>query len=394
MESEFGQESFFATVIMFVYLVFWIILSKKYKKSIQPNCSHEFIAVGKQYYRNLFLLFVYDLLFEIFIAGVFIHTNPMIDLAESITYLISGIIYAMLVLKIDKILTFPVSKKKFGKVWAILIILNSIVPYIISHLYVSGYFGNTGMYQPYVLYEHSFFIYYLIFILLQIGVIILIFLNAAKLKKLKKIYFTLCLGMVFCFCAGCYLLMIYFSDINKWDIKEGYRILSLIGQTIFLIGIIQTGKITLPDKTFNYSKQKERQPQYREPQYGLPQYNTIQYSQPLQRDLNQQYKSQPSLSKEERHKKISALFKISNRVRIQDVSNILGISRSELFSILEDDQSGLSGFKIEEDDLVATGDGASKDNIPGFLNSIDSQFDNWGDNENTKEGKVEDFEKF
>jgi NHL repeat len=88
-----------------------------------------------------------------------------------------------------------------------------------------------------------------------------------------------------------------------------------------------------------------------------------------------------------RFKKLFNLFKISSKVKLDDVQRILGMNREELLQSLMEWQNTLKGFKIDGDFLTLE-DASS---LGGLMGALDSQFDEWEEKEQTKEGKIEDF---
>jgi hypothetical protein len=88
-----------------------------------------------------------------------------------------------------------------------------------------------------------------------------------------------------------------------------------------------------------------------------------------------------------RFKKLFNLFKISSKVKLDDVQRILGMNREELLQSLMEWQNTLKGFKIDGDYLTLEDSGS----LGGLMGVLDSQFDEWEEKEQSKEGKIEDF---
>jgi Concanavalin A-like lectin/glucanases superfamily/FG-GAP-like repeat/Bacterial TSP3 repeat/PQQ-like domain len=88
-----------------------------------------------------------------------------------------------------------------------------------------------------------------------------------------------------------------------------------------------------------------------------------------------------------RFKKLFNLFKISNKVKLDDVQRILAMNREELLQSLMEWQNTLKGFKIDGDYLTME----DSNSIGGLMGVLDNQFDEWTEKEHSKEGKIEDF---
>jgi hypothetical protein len=105
--------------------------------------------------------------------------------------------------------------------------------------------------------------------------------------------------------------------------------------------------------------------------------------------------SGPQLTVAQQEKLVN-LFGISNKIRLEDLSSIVGINKTELFQVLMDKNSELKGFKIEGDYVIKEDVTAKpkKEDLSGFLEVLDDQFDDWGDKEKAKDGKIEDVTDF
>jgi hypothetical protein len=86
--------------------------------------------------------------------------------------------------------------------------------------------------------------------------------------------------------------------------------------------------------------------------------------------------------------KLLEIFKISNKVKLDDVQKILEMNREDLLNSLMEWEKDLKGFKIEGDYLIMK----SPDNLKGLMGVIDEQFKSWEIKEQSKEGKIEDFD--
>jgi Leucine-rich repeat (LRR) protein len=80
-------------------------------------------------------------------------------------------------------------------------------------------------------------------------------------------------------------------------------------------------------------------------------------------------------------KKFKKILEISQEVKKSEVAEYLGISEKELFAKMVD--WGMLGFKIKNDLIVV-------EDIEEFSAAVDQQFIEWGENEESKIGKVED----
>ncbi|MHA1372268.1 MAG: hypothetical protein ACTSRA_21425, partial [Promethearchaeota archaeon] len=81
--------------------------------------------------------------------------------------------------------------------------------------------------------------------------------------------------------------------------------------------------------------------------------------------------------------KLSSMLRSSTRLRIDDVSSLLGMERVALLSILLD-WSGRMGFKIDGDYIV-TSEGMD---VGAFIADLDRQFSEWSESEKDKRGKI------
>ncbi|UYP45943.1 hypothetical protein NEF87_002228 [Candidatus Lokiarchaeum ossiferum] len=90
-----------------------------------------------------------------------------------------------------------------------------------------------------------------------------------------------------------------------------------------------------------------------------------------------------------RMKRLENLFEVSNNVKINDVAQILGLSRIELITTLLDNKDNLSGFKLEQDTLIISN---AKD-LTGFMLVLDKDFQDWENNESSNQGKVSTLEQ-
>ena len=90
-----------------------------------------------------------------------------------------------------------------------------------------------------------------------------------------------------------------------------------------------------------------------------------------------------------RMKRLENLFEVSNNVKINDVAQILGLSRIELITTLLDNKENLSGFKLEQDTLIISN---AKD-LTGFMLVLDKEFQDWESNESSNQGKVSTLEQ-
>ncbi|MHA1372489.1 MAG: hypothetical protein ACTSRA_22550, partial [Promethearchaeota archaeon] len=81
--------------------------------------------------------------------------------------------------------------------------------------------------------------------------------------------------------------------------------------------------------------------------------------------------------------KLSSMLQSSTRLRIDDVSSLLGMDRVALLSLLLD-WSGRMGFKIDGD-FIVTSEGMD---IGAFMAGLDQQFSEWSESEKDKRGKI------
>ncbi len=101
--------------------------------------------------------------------------------------------------------------------------------------------------------------------------------------------------------------------------------------------------------------------------------------------------SSPRLSKAQRMDRMKRLFKISKKVSIDDLANTMQMDRSELFQDLISSPDALEGFQLDGDYLVIQDQSKVEDGVDTFMDSLDDQFNDWGQKETSKEGKVEEF---
>lgn len=80
--------------------------------------------------------------------------------------------------------------------------------------------------------------------------------------------------------------------------------------------------------------------------------------------------------------KLKALFKVSERVKIDDIASMLGTSRKDVFDKLLL-LSKSANFQISEDVVVI-----EKGQTDRLLSELDKQFGEWGTKEETKAGKI------
>lgn len=80
--------------------------------------------------------------------------------------------------------------------------------------------------------------------------------------------------------------------------------------------------------------------------------------------------------------KLKALFKVSERVKIDDIASMLGTSRKEAFDKLLV-LSKTVNFQINEDVVIL-----EKGQTDAMISELDKQFGEWGGKEQTKAGKI------
>ncbi len=80
--------------------------------------------------------------------------------------------------------------------------------------------------------------------------------------------------------------------------------------------------------------------------------------------------------------KLKALFKVSERVKIDDIASMLGTSRKEAFDKLLV-LSKTVNFQISEDVVII-----EKGQTDALISELDKQFGEWGTKEQTKSGKI------
>jgi tetratricopeptide (TPR) repeat protein len=83
--------------------------------------------------------------------------------------------------------------------------------------------------------------------------------------------------------------------------------------------------------------------------------------------------------------KLQDFLNMTSKAKLTDVASILSTDRDTLLSYLIENQSKLKGVKIDGDYLVV-------ENTADFMSSMDSNFNEWGDKELSKEGKIEGFD--
>jgi hypothetical protein len=80
--------------------------------------------------------------------------------------------------------------------------------------------------------------------------------------------------------------------------------------------------------------------------------------------------------------KLKALFKVSERVKIDDIASMLGTSRKDAFDKLLV-LSKTVNFQINEDVVII-----EKGQTDALISELDKQFGDWGNQEQTKSGKI------
>jgi hypothetical protein len=80
--------------------------------------------------------------------------------------------------------------------------------------------------------------------------------------------------------------------------------------------------------------------------------------------------------------KLKALFKVSEKVRIDDIASMLGTSRKDAFDKLLV-LSKTVNFQISEDVVIV-----NKGQTDALISELDKQYAEWGTKEQTKSGKI------
>jgi len=89
-----------------------------------------------------------------------------------------------------------------------------------------------------------------------------------------------------------------------------------------------------------------------------------------------------SSNSQERMKKLSKLFKISSRIKIEDLAGLLGLERLKLFNKLID-WSDQFAYEIDGDFLKV-----NKESLSDFIDTLDKQFVEWEKSEATGQSKI------
>ncbi len=101
-------------------------------------------------------------------------------------------------------------------------------------------------------------------------------------------------------------------------------------------------------------------------------------------------KSQFSTLNDNQVQKLKNLFRFSNRIKVEDLANVLHVKRNDLLDYLTAHPDVIEGFQLEGEYFEAKRD----QDVGDFLESLDKEFDDWQEKEQTKEGKVENVLKF
>lgn len=90
-----------------------------------------------------------------------------------------------------------------------------------------------------------------------------------------------------------------------------------------------------------------------------------------------------SLTTSNQIENLTKLFKITDKVKIEDVSKFVGMNKDELLEFLAENYKFISGIEIEGDNIVVS----SSDGVKEFVELLDNQFDLWRKKETLKIGK-------
>ena len=82
--------------------------------------------------------------------------------------------------------------------------------------------------------------------------------------------------------------------------------------------------------------------------------------------------------------KLSSLFKISNRVRLEIVAKLMDMEQEELLNYFIENTDQLVGIKIDGDFIKVI----SEEDVGGFMDLLDKQFESWERKEKGKIGKL------
>lgn len=90
------------------------------------------------------------------------------------------------------------------------------------------------------------------------------------------------------------------------------------------------------------------------------------------------------LTHKQRIEKLSALFKISDRVRLEIVAKLMDMEQEELLNYFIENSDQLGGIKIDGDFIRVI----SEEDVGGFMDLLDKQFESWERKEKGKIGKL------
>lgn len=85
----------------------------------------------------------------------------------------------------------------------------------------------------------------------------------------------------------------------------------------------------------------------------------------------------------EKYQKISRVFKISERIKLDDLASILSMDRPRLMEMLVDWNGVFTDFKIVGDEIVIE----NAEELTSFIDILDKQYDSWKDGDGDDAGK-------
>jgi hypothetical protein len=94
--------------------------------------------------------------------------------------------------------------------------------------------------------------------------------------------------------------------------------------------------------------------------------------------------SSNKLNIEQQLEQLDLFFSISKKIKINDISSLLGLKRSELLQFLIEKKNELEGFEFEKDFIIIKENGK----LNSFMGLIDGQFNDWVANERKIQGKI------
>ncbi len=90
-------------------------------------------------------------------------------------------------------------------------------------------------------------------------------------------------------------------------------------------------------------------------------------------------------------RKLRSMFKISRRVKVDDLARVLHVDRDDLLNYLVANPEIIEGFALSGDYFEAKG---TSEDVDDFIDALDKQFEDWQGKEKTKSGKVESVNRF